>query len=77
MATLVTRLLDAADVARAPLVGEPPLVDLARCTESQRAAIETIVRCERFWHAIPFLTVLGDHHLPSLDLADARQRLGV
>gem|GEM_PF-6808627 len=78
---LAERLLDAADVASVPLLPADArgdeILDIAQCDPTQVRAIEALVRAERFWHAIPFLLVLGQHHVPSLNPEDARDRLGV
>ncbi|MGE0401561.1 MAG: hypothetical protein AB7T06_32970 [Kofleriaceae bacterium] len=78
---LAARLLEAADVASVPLLpadaGGEAILDIAQCDPTQVRAIEALVRAERFWHAIPFLLLLGQHHLPSLNPEDARDRLGV
>lgn len=78
---LASRLLEAADVESVPLL--PPdadgneILDFAQCDPAQASAVEAIVRAERFWHALPFLLVLGQHHIPSLSPEDARDRLGL
>jgi len=78
---LAERLLEAADVAGVPVLPADAdgqqILDIAQCDPTQVRAIEALVRAERFWHAIPFLLVLGQHHLPSLNPEDARDRLGV
>jgi tetratricopeptide (TPR) repeat protein len=78
---LAEQLLEAADVASVPLLpadaGGEEILDFAQCDATQARAIEALLRAERFWHAIPFLLVLGQHHLPSLNPEDARDRLGV
>ena len=78
---LATRILEAADVASVPLLpadaGGEEILDIAQCDATQVRAIEALVRAERFWHALPFLLVLGQHHLPAVDPDDARARLGV
>ncbi|MFN0247742.1 MAG: tetratricopeptide repeat protein [Kofleriaceae bacterium] len=78
---LVSQLLEAANVTSVPLLpadaGGDEILDFAQCDPTQVRAIEAVLRAERFWHAIPFLLVLGHHHLPSLNPEDARDRLGV
>ncbi len=78
---LAASLLESADVASVPLLPADAdgseILDISQADATQVRAIEAVVRAERFWHAIPFLLLLGSHHLPAVDPEDARARLGL